>query len=137
MAARSANGLVLIASNRGPVSFTLGDDGQLSARRGGGGVVSGLSSVAEHGSSLWVCAALSDADRAAARAAPDGRMSIDGTPGGRGVRMLDIPPAVFHRAYNAVANSTLWFVHHMLFDTPNSPDFGMAFAREWDSYRDL
>jgi trehalose 6-phosphate synthase len=117
------------------VSFTLGDDGQLSARRGGGGVVSGLSSVAEHGSSLWVCAALSDADRAAARAAPDGRMSIEGTPGGQGVRMLDIPPAVFHRAYNAVANSTLWFVHHMLFDTPNSPDFGMAFAREWDSYR--
>jgi trehalose 6-phosphate synthase len=135
MAARSAGGLVLIASNRGPVSFTLGDDGRLSARRGGGGVVSGLSSVAEQGKSLWVCAALSDADRAAARAAPDGRMSPDGTLGGPGVRMLDIPPAVFHRAYNAVANSTLWFVHHMLYDTPNRPDFGMVFAREWDSYQ--
>ena len=135
MAARSADGLVLIASNRGPVSFTLDSDGRLSARRGGGGVVSGLSSVAEHGRSLWVCAALSDADRAAARGALDGRMGTDGTPGGQGVRMLDIPPAVFYRAYNGVANSTLWFVHHMLFDTPNRPDFGMAFAREWDSYR--
>jgi trehalose 6-phosphate synthase len=135
MGARAAGGRVLIASNRGPVSFTLGDDGRLSARRGAGGLVSGLSSVADHGDLLWVCAALSDADRTAARAAPDGRLGLDGTPGGSAVRMLDIPPAVFHRAYNAVANSTLWFVHHMLYDTPNRPHFGMAFEREWASFR--
>jgi trehalose 6-phosphate synthase len=97
--------------------------------------VSGLSSVADHGDLLWVCAALSDADRAAARSAPDGRMGLDGTPGGSAVRMLDIPPAVFQRAYNAVANSTLWFVHHMLYDTPNRPHFGIAFEREWESFR--
>jgi len=136
VSAGSADEPVLIASNRGPVSFRLGDDGMLSARRGGGGLVSGLSSVTDHTSAaLWVCAALSDADRAAAREAPDGRFGPDGTPGGSGVRMLDIPPAVFHRAYNAVANSTLWFVHHMLYDTPNQPGFGIAFGREWDSFR--
>ena len=39
--------------------------------------------------------------------------------------MLDIPAATFQRAYNSVANSTLWFVHHMLFDTPNQPGFGL------------
>jgi len=132
----SADGPVLIASNRGPVSFRLGDDGRLSARRGAGGLVSGLSSVTDHTSdALWVCAALSDADRAAVREAPGGRLGHDGTPGGSGVHMLDIPPAVFQRAYNAVANSTLWFVHHMLYDTPNQPHFGIAFAREWDSFR--
>ena len=42
-----AGGPVLIASNRGPVSFTRGDDGRLSAKRGGGGMVSGLSAVAD------------------------------------------------------------------------------------------
>jgi trehalose 6-phosphate synthase len=135
MRARTAGGRVLIASNRGPVSFTLNDNGRLSARRGAGGLVSGLSSVADHGDLLWVCAALGDADRTAARSAPDGRMGLDGTPGGSAVRMLDIPPAVFHRAYNAVANSTLWFVHHMLYDTPNRPQFGIAFEREWESFR--
>ncbi len=135
MGARSAGGRVLIASNRGPVSFTLGDDGELLARRGGGGLVSGLSSVADHPNALWVCAALSDADRAAARAAEGGRLGLDGTPGGSGVRMLDIPPTIFHRAYNSVANSTLWFVHHMLYDTPNQPHFGVAFEREWESFR--
>jgi trehalose 6-phosphate synthase len=126
---------VLIASNRGPVSFSLGDDKRLSARRGGGGVVSGLSSVAAHADTLWVCAALSDADRMAARSSPGGLLSLDGEAGGSAVRMLDIPPAVFARAYNGVANSTLWFVHHMLYDTPVRPDFGPAFGREWEAYR--
>jgi trehalose 6-phosphate synthase len=135
MSEGSGAAVVLIASNRGPVSFTLDNDGRLSTRRGGGGLVSGLSSVADRGDSLWVCAALSDADRAAARSAPGGRLGLDGEPGGRGVRLLDIPPAVFQRAYNAVANSTLWFVHHMLYDTPNMPSFGTGFRREWESFR--
>ncbi len=128
-------GRVLIASNRGPVSFAVGDDGSLVARRGAGGLVSGLSSVKDYADVLWVCAALSDADRAAARSCPDGRIDADLTPGKSAVRMLDIPAATFQRAYNAVANSTLWFVHHMLFDTPNQPGFGLAFRREWESFR--
>ena len=135
MGAPSSGGRVLVASNRGPVSFTLGDDGQLSVRRGGGGMVSGLASVAGQADVLWVCAALSDADRAAARRAPGGRLGLDGAAGGAGVQMLDIPPGTFQRAYNSVANSTLWFVHHMLYDTPNQPHFGLAFRREWDSFR--
>ena len=59
-----------------------------------------------------------------------------GTPGGTEVRMLDIPAATFNRAYNTVANSVLWFVHHMLYDTPNQPQFGLAFRRDWEAYRE-
>jgi trehalose 6-phosphate synthase len=125
-----------MASNRGPVSFSRDDHGQISVRRGGGGLVSGLSSVASHEDVLWVCAALSDADRAAAHAAPGGMLGLDGTPGGSAVRMLDIPAATFNRAYNTVANSVLWFIHHMLYDTPNQPQFGLAFRRDWDAYRE-
>ena len=135
-------GRVLIASNRGPVSFSLGDDGRLTTRRGGGGMVSGLSALAGRAEVLWVCAALNDADRAAARAAPDGQLDVsltaDGAPPGGPasvVRMLDIPAPVFDRAYNGVANSTLWFIHHLLYDTPNRPLFGLAFRREWESFR--
>src|SRR5579859_113792 len=134
--ARTARRQVLIASNRGPVSFSRGDDGQLSVRRGGGGVVSGLSSVASHEDLLWVCAALTDGDRMAARTAPGGMLGLDGSPGGSAVQMLDIPVATFNRAYNTVANSVLWFVHHMLYDTPNRPQFGIAFDRDWAAYRE-
>ncbi|HEY9524089.1 MAG TPA: trehalose-6-phosphate synthase [Thermopolyspora sp.] len=126
---------VLVASNRGPVSFTTSEDGALTMRRGGGGLVSGLTEVARDLDPLWVCAALSDGDRGAVRLAPGGRLDQAGYDVGR-VRMLDIPPATFHRAYNAIANSTLWFIHHLLYDTPNSPQFGTRFRREWESYRD-
>jgi trehalose 6-phosphate synthase len=140
MNARPGGGRILIASNRGPVSFTRGEDGNLTRHRGAGGLVSGLSAVAGQADVLWVCAALSDADRAAARAAPDGRIDAgtsngDYTESGSAVRMLDIPATTFHRAYNGVANSTLWFVQHMLYDTPNRPNFGLAFCREWESFR--
>ncbi|MER6177253.1 trehalose-6-phosphate synthase [Streptosporangium sp. NPDC001681] len=125
---------ILVASNRGPVSFTLSEDGSLSMRRGGGGLVSGLSEVAKDLDVLWVCAALSDGDRGAVRLAPGGRLDQAGYETGA-LRMLDIPPATFHRAYNAVANSTLWFVHHLLYDTPNRPHFDARFRREWESYQ--
>jgi trehalose 6-phosphate synthase len=99
-------------------------------------MVSGLSAVAETEDMLWVCAALSDGDRAAARSAgPGGVLRWDGTAGDSAVRMLDLPETVFQRAYNAVANSTLWFVHHMLYDTPNRPSFGPSFEREWADFR--
>jgi trehalose 6-phosphate synthase len=134
MGEAAAGGPVLVASNRGPISFTQGDDGKLTAKRGGGGMVSGLLTVAGQADLLWVCAALSDADRAAARAAPGGRLSLDGL-GGSAVRMLDIPADTFASAYNAVANSTLWFVHHMLYELPRQPAFSTRFWQEWDSYR--
>jgi trehalose 6-phosphate synthase len=146
MSEPASDGRVLVASNRGPISFTLSEDGQLSARRGGGGMVSGLLSVASQSDLLWVCAALSDADREAARAAPGGLLDLDGKGDGAGpgagpaissaVRMLDIPPEVFDSAYNAVANSTLWFIHHMLYSLPSEPRFGPEFDRQWAAFRD-
>jgi trehalose 6-phosphate synthase len=49
--------------------------------------------------------------------------------------MLNLPEPVFQRAYNAVANSTLWFVHHMLYDTPSQPSFGTGFQQDWEAFR--
>lgn len=125
---------LLIASNRGPVSFSR-SNGALTARRGGGGMVSGLSAAAEDTPMVWVCAALSDADREAASRSPGGLLDAADTGAGAAVRMLNIPPEVFDSAYNGVANSTLWFVHHMLYDTPNQPSFGPAFTDEWNAFR--
>ena len=48
--------------------------------------------------------------------------------------MLDIPADMFDAAYNGIANSVLWFVHHLLFDTPNQPRFGVEFRRDWAAY---
>ncbi|MFJ9769612.1 trehalose-6-phosphate synthase [Kitasatospora sp. NPDC101157] len=125
---------VLVASNRGPVSFSTADDGTLTLRRGGGGLVSGLSAIGDT-DAVWVCAALSDADRRAAGEAPEGRLDRAGHDvGGQAVRMLDIDPQTFAHAYNGVANSTLWFVHHLLYATPTAPSFDADFRTEWAAY---
>ena len=116
------------------MSFSFAPDGSLAARRGGGGLVSGLmpglAAVAADGGVLWLCAALSDADRVAARLGE----RAHGAPGEAPVRMLDIPQDTFAAAYNGIANSVLWFVHHLLFDTPIKPRFDAAFRRDWAAY---
>ena len=115
---------LVLASNRGPVSFA--EDG--SMRRGGGGLVSALNHAGAPADAMWVCAALSEADRRAARAG----LPAEGLP--TQLRMLDIDPVTFDRAYNSVANSTLWFVSHLLYATPSVPVFGERSRREWEAY---
>ncbi|GAA2483871.1 trehalose-6-phosphate synthase [Streptomyces gobitricini] len=117
---------ILVASNRGPVSYVPREDGTFDARRGGGGLVSGLSAIGPDAGALWVCAALSDGDRQAVR---------QGVAAEPGVKMLDIDAAVHADAYNGIANSVLWFVNHMLYQTPLEPVFDAGFRRQWASYR--
>ncbi|NEC89059.1 trehalose-6-phosphate synthase [Streptomyces sp. SID12501] len=132
--ASTASMQVLVASNRGPVSYEVQEDGSLTARRGGGGLVSGLSAIGTDTGSLWVCSALSDGDREAVRRSHGGRrLSVDAT-GGQHVRMLDIDETVHSDAYNGIANSVLWFVNHMLYQTPLEPVFDAEFRRQWASY---
>jgi len=115
---------ILVASNRGPVSYDVQEDGSLNARRGGGGLVSGLSAIGPDAGALWVCSALGDGDREAVRRGV----------GEAGVRMLDIDADVHADAYNGIANSVLWFVHHLLYQTPLEPVFDAEFRRQWASY---
>jgi trehalose 6-phosphate synthase len=122
---------LLLASNRGPVSWPDGPDAAPRALRGGGGLVSALGGVAGTSDALWVCAALTDADRRAARRSP-ARLDVEAA---TAVRMLDIDPVVFDRAYNHVANSTLWFTSHLLYATPFQPVFDARFRRAWEDYR--
>lgn len=115
---------VLVASNRGPVSYARREDGTLHSKRGGGGLVSGLSAVDDK---LWVCAALGDGDREAVRRGVSEP----------GVRMLDIDAGVHADAYNGIANSVLWFVHHMIYETPLEPVFDAEFHAAVGVLRDV
>lgn len=127
MVSEHASAQVLVASNRGPVTYTLEENGELTAKRGGGGLVSGLSAIGDSDgddAALWVCAALGDGDREAVRRGV----------GEPGVRMLDIDARVHADAYNGIANSVLWFVHHMLYQTPLEPAFGPEFRAQWAAY---
>src|SRR5918999_2536440 len=57
---------LIIATNRGPVTFTTGGDGSLRPRRGSGGLVTALGQVGHHVPVTWLAAAMTDGDRRAA-----------------------------------------------------------------------
>ncbi|WP_374196022.1 trehalose-6-phosphate synthase [Streptomyces sp. TS71-3] len=125
---------MLVASNRGPVSYTVLGDGSMRAKRGGGGLVSGLSAIGPDADAVWVCAALGDGDRVAVERT-GGRLPSEDT-GGQRVRMLGIAPEVHAAAYNGIANSVLWFVHHMLYQIPLEPVFDAEFRQQWAAYEE-
>jgi trehalose 6-phosphate synthase len=116
------------------------EDGDDEVRRGSGGLVSGMqAALSSTGDAVWVCAAMNDRERALARRVPDGQISedplvADALRGEFDVRMLPIDPQTFRNAYNGIANSTLWFVLHRLYDLPFHPSFDAAWRRQWASY---
>ncbi|MGB9376421.1 MAG: trehalose-6-phosphate synthase [Mycobacteriales bacterium] len=130
-----SNSELVVASNRGPLSLTTGADGRDHVSRGGGGLVSAMSSAMSSVDAVWVCCALNDRERVVSRRATRGHLSAaDIDTGGLDVRMLPIDATTFQRAYNGIANSTLWFVNHLLYDTPRQPAFDFAWRRQWAAY---
>lgn len=131
---------LLIASNRGPFTVVAVEDGDDEVHRGGGGLVSGMqAALATTPDAVWVCAALNERERGLARRAAGGRVSdlplvAEAMRGDFDVRMLAIDPPTFRSAYNGIANSTLWFVLHQLYDLPTQPVFDATWRRQWASY---
>jgi trehalose 6-phosphate synthase len=131
---------LLVASNRGPLSVVAVEDGEDEARRGSGGLVSGMqTALAATPDTVWVCAAMNDRERQLARQARHGRLSelpfvAEALHGDFDVRLLPIDAQTFRAAYNGIANSTLWFVLHMLYELPKAPTFDAAWRRQWASY---
>jgi len=125
---------LIVASNRGPVTFEPDESGELRPQRGSGGLVTALTGATQSTEGLWVAAAMSDGDREVAAAAGDGRVDVDTESGTFNVRFVVIPPDVYDRYYNWIANGILWFAHHYLWDTVRSPVFGEDSDRAWDDY---
>jgi trehalose 6-phosphate synthase len=118
----------IVVSNRGPLSFRFGADGALQAVPGGGGLVSSLRPLLAGTGATWISVTMGAADRAAVA---QGLMVDDG---------LTLLPAVvdddtYRAAVDVVANTTLWYLHHHLFDLPRRPRFDRYWWQAWDSYR--
>ncbi|MGH9061105.1 MAG: alpha,alpha-trehalose-phosphate synthase (UDP-forming), partial [Acidimicrobiales bacterium] len=75
----------------------------------------------------WVAAAMNDDERAAVA---QGLMQAEGIE----LRVLALDPSTFSMAYDVVSNSTLWFLHHGLFDLPRRPRLDRHWAEAWRAY---
>jgi trehalose 6-phosphate synthase len=123
---------LIIASNRGPISFVRTEDGDVAARRGGGGLVTALSGALQLSGGLWVAAAMSEEDR---EQAAEGRMEVATEDSKFSLRYLAVAPDDYDRYYNGVSNRILWFLHHYLWNLSRQPRFDEESERAWDAYR--
>jgi trehalose 6-phosphate synthase len=125
---------LIIASNRGPVTFTRRSGGSFEARKGSGGVVTAVSAIARERQPIWIAAAMTEGDRQRAEQARDtGEELIEfGDPPEFRLRFVVPTPEAYHKYYNVISNPLLWFLQHYLWDTPRSPDITQEI---WDAWR--
>jgi trehalose 6-phosphate synthase len=113
---------LIIVSNRGPVTFDRGADGERVVRRGGGGLVTALRGLVDHHDVTWIAAATTDEDRVVA------------AEGSSEATLVALDPAAYHGYYNVVANPMLWFIQHGLWGRGLRPDLDEAFHAAWSDY---
>jgi trehalose 6-phosphate synthase len=131
---RGSGRQLIVASNRGPVTFERADGGELEPRRGAGGLVTALLGALQEAGGLWVAAAMSAGDREMAARSPAGGTDMEAFGSSYRVRYLDVPPDVYDAYYNRVSNGMLWFAHHYLWDTVRSPAFDDETQESWGRY---
>jgi trehalose 6-phosphate synthase len=113
---------VVLASNRGPISFVKSHDG-FDTKRGAGGLAGALDPVARRlgDDAVWLAATTSDTDRDALRAG-----AVDGIAEqlGYDLYLLDVDAETYSKYYDTISNRMLWFANHCLLDEMGITEFG-------------
>jgi len=129
---------LIVASNRGPVTFTRERDGTFASRKGSGGVVTAVSSIARDRKPIWVACPMDEGDRLRAELARKNGEVVISPPGENPdfrVRFVLPTKREYHLYYNVISNPLLWFLQHYLWDTPRSPDITHEVWTAWtDGY---
>ncbi|MEO6867616.1 MAG: trehalose-6-phosphate synthase, partial [Gaiellales bacterium] len=127
---------LLVASNRGPVTFRVGDSGDFVARRGGGGLVTALSGLARHHDVTWVSHVMGEGDEAMSASVGGGTFEEHARGGGSyQLRLVGAVDAHYDRHYLEIANPLLWFLQHRLYGFGWDPTINRATHAAWASYR--
>jgi len=130
------NRQLIVASNRGPVTFTQNPDGDFSARQGQGGLVTAVSAVLQGHQATWIAAVMTDGDRQRAHDANESGETLitpRGTDSQFKLRFVVPSEEAYHLYYNVISNPLLWFLQHYLWDTPRSPDIT---HQTWTAWRE-
>ncbi|HEY3070253.1 MAG TPA: trehalose-6-phosphate synthase [Gaiellaceae bacterium] len=123
---------LILVSNRGPVTFSRNENDERIARRGGGGLVTALRSLAGYQDVTWIASAMSEDDHAVveeAAAEAIVQTAEDGSP--YRLRLVAHDPQAYDLYYNVVANPTLWFLQHYLWGLADAPDIDQGLHNAW------
>lgn len=127
---------LIVASNRGPVTFVYEGGEKFTSRRGTGGVVTAVSSIAKERQPVWIACAMTEGDRRRAALANEQGDTLIVPPGPNPeFRLRFVAPdnETYNKYYNEISNPLLWFLQHYLWDTPRSPDITGETHDAWNT----
>ncbi|MEA2493408.1 MAG: trehalose 6-phosphate synthase, partial [Thermoleophilaceae bacterium] len=114
---------LVLVSNRGPASFARDEEtGEITATRGGGGLVTALTGLVHHRDALWISSAMGDVDTEVAHQHDGKAFDLALDDGKYRIRLVESEPEAYDGFYNIIANPMLWFIQHYLWDLSNAPD---------------
>lgn len=124
-----SNRALIIAANRGPVTFQTAQDGSRTFSRGTGGLVTALMGLAQHSDVAWIACARSEDDVSWGQ----GQVTLDigRKPATMHLNFLSPDPAAYDGYYNVIANPLLWFLQHSMWDLPLAPVIDHSTWHAW------
>ena len=122
-----SNRKLIIVANRGPVTFRYDENGERTYSRGGGGLVTALTGLAQHVEATWVAAADTDADKdfKAGNVELDNGSSLK-------VRFIEPSAEAYAGYYNVISNPLLWFLQHNMWDGVRTPSINRDTWTAWN-----
>ncbi len=126
-----SNRALIIAANRGPVTFQTAQDGSRTFSRGTGGLVTALMGLAQHSEVAWIACARSEDDVNWGQ----GQVTLDigRKPATMHLNFLSPDPVAYDSYYNVIANPLLWFLQHSMWDLPLAP---VIDRQTWQAWRE-
>ena len=124
---------LIVVANRAPVAYGRDAAGKRVARRGGGGLVTALRSLVASHDVVCVASAMSAEDRLVA-AEEEGEAVAEVTREGSPyrLRLIAHDERAYDWFYNVVANPTLWFLQHYLWDLVDQPNLDQGLYHAWE-----
>lgn len=122
---------LILASNRGPVSFRVTPEGDVVGQRGTGGVVTAVSAISNYANPIWVAAAMTEGDRQRAQRTGGQHIQWASDNYRFRLRFVVVPRQTYEMYYGVIANPLLWFLQHLMWDAPRTPTIDAAI---WDAW---
>ena len=128
---------LIIASNRGPVTFDESRSGKMRATRGTGGMVSAVSAISRYASPIWICSPMTSADRKLALQHPGELIPYSTKDYDFRVRFVLTDEQSYEEYYLTVSNPLLWFLQHYMWDLVCVPTFTDDMWAAWRGYQQI
>ena len=124
---------IIVVSNRGPVEYHLGTDGELQARRGSGGLVTALNLLCQYEGFTWISSAIGEGDRRVGAEMEWGPLKPPLPRNNLSIRFINASRKTYHKYYNVICNPLLWFLQHYMWNTPYAPNVDATVQDAWDN----